>query len=235
MKVQQYVAQGSGAIPARGTYGCHRLGGFFLPDVGSGFGGGGFFRAFLTASSQSPSIAICSGFGPVLALGSCLLFMWLLAKSEKVLKIIPIGLDALDGVWITSPASGKVRSPTSEHSVAEKAIPVHVIEERLRAIDVQIAHLDELRRTRDWLSALLSEAVEFATAEELSPEEETSVTAQILELIRDFPDLQSGAIARVLQTKGVNVQTKVVQTIIGQQVKKGTLRRSPDGRFRVRQ
>jgi len=118
--------------------------------------------------------------------------------------------------------------------MAEKAIPVEVIETRIRAIDEQLAGLAELRRTRDWLSALLGEAIEFETNPELSAEEETSLTGKILEVIREYPDLQSGPIARILQTKGVEVQTKVVQTIIGQQVKKGAVRRSPDGRLRIR-
>lgn len=117
--------------------------------------------------------------------------------------------------------------------MTERAVPTEAIEQRIREIDERLATLLELQRERALLIGLLDAAVAVERPRELEPEEAESLTGKILEAVRQFPDLTSSGIARYLNATKVDASVKVVQTIIGQQVKKGTLRRSPDGRIRI--
>ena len=115
----------------------------------------------------------------------------------------------------------------------KRAIPVEGIEARIAEIDARLAALAELQKERALLVAILGTAVDVEPPAEVGPEEAATLTGKIIEIIEQFPDITSGAVARYVNVTGMDASVKVVQTIIGQQVKKGVLSRSASGELRV--
>lgn|GEM_PF-5262750 len=117
--------------------------------------------------------------------------------------------------------------------MTKRAVPTEAIERRIIEIDERLATLAELQRERALLLSLLENAVDVEQPEELGPDEASTLTDRIVGVVHQFPEMTSGGVARYLNAAGVDAGVKVIQTIIGQQVRKGTLRRSPDGRLRI--